>query len=230
MGTFLKVKRFYIKFGSGVDWRCGSWAPGIQSDLTHILPHVWIRGWIEDGLWLVMPVQVSACTSHPAQGYLISRSHLRCTCSPPFLQRDLADLCTGARLEAHWSRAVHVVMLLWFIHLLLFSSFFSDPQLPGLSCYAGGFAAIWQYCILHILGCIFVFYETTNQVLKFIYPFGQICKVIRMVMWIMQRNNILHDMLHLLFYIPSTKKFLGSYILPVFIVFMHWKFTFRHNK
>jgi hypothetical protein len=112
----------------------------------------------------------------------------------PYLQRDFAVLCPRARLEAHWSRAVHVGMLLWFIHLLLFSSFFSDPQRPGLSCYAGGFVAIWQYCILHILGCIFVFYEITNQALKFIYPFGQICKFIRIVMWITQRNNILHDM------------------------------------
>jgi hypothetical protein len=99
--TFLKVKSFDVfaypcwnratlSLDQGVDWRCGPWAPGIQSNLTHILPHVWISGWIEDRLWLAMPIQVSACTSHPAQGYLISCSHLRCMCSPPFLQRDLA--------------------------------------------------------------------------------------------------------------------------------------------
>jgi hypothetical protein len=131
------LKQKYIKFGSGVDW---IWGPvgSMNPEQPSMNPEqpgpsssaCFDRGGSKIDFGPAMPVQVSSCTSHPAQGCLISRSDLRCTCSPPCLQRDLVDPCSGVRLEAHWSGAVHAGMLLSFIQLLLFSSFFPFPSDP----------------------------------------------------------------------------------------------------
>jgi hypothetical protein len=173
------MKQKYIKFGSGVDWIWGPLGsmnpeqPGPSSSAC------FDRGGSKIDFGPAMPVQVSSCTSHPAQGCLISRSDLRCTCfplSPAWFGRSVFASEVGGTLV--WGCPCWDVI---FIHsTFVIQLLFPVSQRPSLSCYVGGFAAIWQHHILRILGCIFVFYETTNQIFKFICPFGQICKVIRM--------------------------------------------------
>jgi hypothetical protein len=153
--------------------------PWIQSNLARLLPHVLIG--VNRRLTLARRCRFRLVHAHPillkAAWYLAPTWGARVPpLSPAWFGRSVFRSEVGGTLV--WGCPCWDVT---FIHsTFVIQHLFSVSQRPSLSCYVGGFAAIWQHHILRILGCIFVFYETTNQIFKFICPFGQICKVIRM--------------------------------------------------